>query len=357
MSTPPPPFSIKFSPQLPELMSQLNCTLALSTYQAGKVIFISAKDDNELVQLPRNFDKAMGLALKKDKMAVALRDEVVVLKDSPELAKAYPDKPNVYDGMYMPRLTYYTGALDIHDMEWCGETLTAVNTSFSCIIEIDGEYSYRPVWTPAFISDIASEDRCHLNGMAVKNDKPYIVSAFAATDSQQGWRDNITETGILIDYDSKEIVSQGLGMPHSPRIFNGRLIVLLSATGQIMEVDEQSGKTTELLNLGVFVRGMDLIGDYLFVGVSKLRKNSSTFAKLEIAEKSDWCGVEVIHFPTMARVGRITYQASVDEIYDVKLIPNRKRLNVINTMKDLHKRGLHLPNTTFWARDLKQDNG
>ena len=350
-SNPPAPFTIQFTPQLPELFEQLNCTLALSTYQAGKIIFISSKNTEELVQLPRNFDKAMGIALKQDKMAVALKDEVLVLKDSPELGNAYPDKPNVYDGMYMPRMVYFTGALDIHDMEWCGDKLTAVNTLFSCLIEIDGDYSYRPIWRPDFITGLSSEDRCHLNGMAVKDDKPFVLSAFSTTDTAQGWRDDITKTGVLIDYATKEIVASGLGMPHSPRLFGGKLIVLLSATGSIVEVDYQSGSVKELLNLGVFVRGMDVIGDYLFVGVSKLRQNSSTFAKLNIAKESNWCGVEVIHLPTMARVGRIKYLTSVDEIYDVKIIPNKKRLNVINTMKNTHKKGLHLPDKTFWLRE------
>ena len=36
--SPPPPFALQTSPQLPELLHQLGVTLMLSTYQAGKVI-------------------------------------------------------------------------------------------------------------------------------------------------------------------------------------------------------------------------------------------------------------------------------------------------------------------------------
>ena len=62
-NNPPEPFSCTYSPNLPELLLQLKCTIAISTYQAGKVVFISAVDENNLVQLPRNFSKAMGLAI------------------------------------------------------------------------------------------------------------------------------------------------------------------------------------------------------------------------------------------------------------------------------------------------------
>ena len=85
-TTPPAPFSCKYSPNLPELLMQLNCTIALTTYQAGKLIFISAVDENNLVQLPRTFDKAMGLALQGDKLAVATKNELVVLRNDSRLA-------------------------------------------------------------------------------------------------------------------------------------------------------------------------------------------------------------------------------------------------------------------------------
>ena len=64
---------------MPRLFQQLNCSLALSTYQAGKVIFISALDNQKLIQLPRSFVKAMGIALKGDQMAIACIDEVITI--------------------------------------------------------------------------------------------------------------------------------------------------------------------------------------------------------------------------------------------------------------------------------------
>ena len=120
---PPPPFSCQYSPNLPELMMQLGCTVALTTYQAGKVIFVSPKDENHLVQLPRTFEKAMGLAIHGQKLGIATKNEIVVLKNEPRLAPSYPKSPNKYDAMFMPRATYYTGQVDIHDIDWGNDGL------------------------------------------------------------------------------------------------------------------------------------------------------------------------------------------------------------------------------------------
>jgi uncharacterized protein (TIGR03032 family) len=153
----PAPFSCSYSPNIPELLQQLNCSIAISTYQAGKVVFLSPKNSDKLVQLPRTFAKAMGIALDGDKMAIACKDEVVLLKNSKGLAVHYPNKPHTYDALYMPRLTYHTGALDVHDLDFAKNgDLLEVNTSFSCIIKIDENYSFTPIRKPAFISKLGS---------------------------------------------------------------------------------------------------------------------------------------------------------------------------------------------------------
>jgi len=40
------PFSCQYTPQVPELLQHLNCSIAISTYQAGKIVFIS--DDKRI---------------------------------------------------------------------------------------------------------------------------------------------------------------------------------------------------------------------------------------------------------------------------------------------------------------------
>ena len=141
MAKPLPPFSCTYSPNVPELLAQLKCTIALSTYQAGKVVFLSAKGADKMIQLPRTFSNAMGIATSENKLAVACKNEVVVLANTPSMAPNYPPQPNTYDGLYLPRALYYTGQCALHDMNWQNGQLLAINTLFSCLSAIDEDYT------------------------------------------------------------------------------------------------------------------------------------------------------------------------------------------------------------------------
>lgn len=359
MNTPNPvlaPFSCTYSPQVPELLTKLQLTLAITTYQAGKIVFLSPKDEEFLVQLPRTLEKPMGVALRDNgrRMAIACKQDVITFSDSPELARTYPNAPHRYDALYMPRTTYHIGALDIHDLEWSDQGLFGVNTLFSTLIKIDDEYNYKPYWQPPFISELASEDRCHLNGMAMENGLPKYASMFNQGNTPQSWRPEVTSAGTLMDVTNNDIVVEGLPMPHSPRLVNGELYVLLSATGGLARVHRAAGTYEEIVNLGGFVRGMAIHGEFAFVGLSKLRKNSSTFKHLQIADESNQSGIKIIHLPTASVMGEILYQTSVDEIYDVQVLPNRLRPNLLNTLKPDHYLGLMTPEATYWGQEQKR---
>ena len=176
------PFAVIHTPNIPEILHDLKFTLALSTFQAGKVIFLSAVNREKLIQLPRTFSNAMGIATSGTKMAIACKHQVEVLINFPELAANYPVQRNTYDSLFVPKASFHTGSLDLHDMNFVEGRLLAVNTLFSCLAEIDGEYSFRPVWQPSFITELAPEDRCHLNGMAVSGTEVKYVTALGDTD-------------------------------------------------------------------------------------------------------------------------------------------------------------------------------
>ncbi len=348
---PPPPFSCSYSAQIPELLNQLGCTVVLSTYQAGKVIFLSAIDDEKLVQLPRTFPHAMAVGLNGQKMAIATGSGVVVLKNEPSLAPRYPKQPNTYDSFYAPRATYYTGYVDIHGLEWGNEGLWAVVTSFSCLAHVDNSYSFVPKWNPPFITELASEDRCHLNGMVTSGGTPLYVTALGTGNEAQSWRRTLPNGGVLMHVPSGEAIMEDLPMPHSPRMYDGELYMLLSATGELVHVDTDHGSYETVNQIDGFVRGMARCGDYLFVGRSRLRKNASTFKDLPIADKAVSSGITVLHLPTGAIVGSIRFESSVDEIYDVQILPEMRRPGILNTENDMHTRALTTPQATFWAAE------
>jgi uncharacterized protein (TIGR03032 family) len=343
------PFACIYSPQLPELLAQLGCSIVLTTHQAGKVVFVSPLAEDRLSVLPRAFDEPMGLARRGDSMALATSDEIIVFQNSRELAAHYPRKANTYDSLFVPRATYYTGRIAVHDVALGDSAIWAVSSLFSCLCRIDATFNFVPEWKPPFVSALTPDDRCHLNGLAVVDSRPKFVTALGASDTPSGWRGHIMDGGLLIDVETDAVILDKLAMPHSPMMHNGSLYLLLSASGEVIKVDVEQKSFEVIRRLDGFCRGMDIHGDYLFVGMSKLRKNSSTFAQLPFAGNADWAGVQVIHLPTRALAGELRFRASVDEIYAVSILADSVRPNMLGTGDVTHKASLAIPGHTFWA--------
>lgn len=346
------PFSCSFTREVPDILAQLECSLALTTYQAGKVILVSPVGES-LVQLIRNFKRPMGLTVQGSRMAVATHHEVVVLQNAPALASTYPNKPNHYDALYVPQTTYTTGTVDIHDMAWSGNTLWAVNTVFSCLCHIDTTYSFRPVWKPSFVSEIAPGDRCHLNGLAMENGAPKYVTAVAATDAPRAWTDKRMGGGVLIDVPSGEIVLTGLSMPHSPRLYDGKLYLLNSAEGHLLRADPQTGTYESIKAIPGFARGIAKYGDYLFIGHSKIRKKH-LFGDLPISQAEHNAGVIILHEPSGAIAGALTYHTACEEIYDIQVLPDVRRPGILGVENEMYGNAIVTPTSGYWANTEKE---
>lgn len=354
MPEPPKPFSYTYSPNVPEILLGLNCSLAISTYQTGKVVLFSPKNADSLIQLPRTFPRPMGMAVNNNTLAIALKSEVLITSNAPGLAKHYPPSPETYDALFVPRSSFYTGTLDIHDLAWTDKGLLAINTSFSCLISLSHQYSFQPIWKPKFITDLLPEDRCHLNGIAVKDGKPKYVTALGAGNTALSWKENMLKGGVLIDVESNEIIAKELPVPHSPRYYDDGLLMLLSATGQIVKVNPESGAYDEITKINGFLRGMDRVGDYLFVAMSKLRESSSLFKEAPIAKDSNHCGVSIIYLPTGKQVGYITYNTTVDELFEVKVLQNTIRPNILNVEKEVHLNSVTTKEKVFWQQPKEE---
>ncbi len=349
------PFELEFSRNLPELLHQLHISIALTTYQAGKVIIISAPTAQTLNQRLRNFRKPMGLHYENGQIILATKYEVVVFNNAPELAATYPRLQNRYDALFLPRLSYHSNYLDIHDVA-LGENgkILAVNTSFSCIAELDTFYNFKPIWKPDFVSEICPEDRCHLNGMVVKEGKAIFATAFNQGDSPKSWKADITQTGVLIDIVQNKIVLANLPMPHSPKLYQNELYMLLSATGDLIKVNPQNGTYELVFQTFSFVRGLSFYGDYAFIGTSRFRKTSSTFAKLQLALQNDQCGFVVVHLPTRTKVAELRYKNSVNELYEVAILPNCRQPLILNKEREEYLRAVSTADWSGWRKAKKR---
>ena len=73
--------------------------------------------------------------------------------------------------------------------------LVFVNTLFSCLATLSESHSFAPSWRPPFVSRLAAEDRCHMNGLAMREGEPAYVTAVSESDVADGWRERRQDGG------------------------------------------------------------------------------------------------------------------------------------------------------------------
>jgi uncharacterized protein (TIGR03032 family) len=313
----------EYTHSLPPLLSQLGVSLLVSTYQAGKVVAVGVAG-GELTLSYHNFERAMGLAVKPDGIAVGARAQVWFLKSAPDLAGQVAPAGR-HDACFLTRSSHFTGEVQAHELAWVGDELWLVNTAFGCLCTLDGRHSFVPRWRPPFITSLAAEDRCHLNGLAMADGAPRYVTALAETDTPQGWRADKVKGGCLIDVASGQTVARGFAMPHSPRVHHGRVWMLHSGAGQLVLVDPARGKAETVTELPGYTRGLALYDRFAFVGLSKIRE-TSTFGGMPIAERRPElkCGVGAVDLTTGRLVAHLEFLTGVEEIFDVQVLPGAR---------------------------------
>jgi uncharacterized protein (TIGR03032 family) len=317
--------SFRHSRNWPELLQQLQVSLLVSTYQAGKLAVIGAQQGNLQLSF-HNFDRPMGVAIGHNQIAVGSRSQIWFLKSAPDIARRL-QPAGQFDQCFLARRCHVTGEIQCHEMAFGGEELWVVNTLFSCLCTLNPDYSFVPRWQPPFITSLAAEDRCHLNGMAMVDGQPKYVTAMAQTDTAGGWRPNKVETGCVIDVPTSKVIAEGFAMPHSPRMHAGNVWLLDSGRGQLVQIDPAGGIRQNVAQVPGYSRGLAIYGGLAFVGLSKIRE-TSTFGGMPIAEKRDelLCGVGVIELASGRTVATFEFTAGVEEIFDVSVLPGIQSL-------------------------------
>ena len=142
-----------------------NCSLAFTSYQTGQLFLVGVMPNGSLSLHQRNFVRAMGLISDGQRLLLAglaqiWRFENVLSPD--QRANEH------FDRLYVPRRGQTVSDLDVHELgiDTAGRLLF-VNTRYSCLATDSVVHSFKPVWRPPFISRLAPEDRCHLNGLAM----------------------------------------------------------------------------------------------------------------------------------------------------------------------------------------------
>ena len=348
---PPPALSLTTSRQFASWLASTGGSLALTTYQSGKLLIVGTRPDGRLSIFERTLERPMGLAVDGPKLAVATLTQILTFVDAGSAAaagaSAAASSTAPHDAVYLPQLAHFTGDLDVHDLAFDGQgRLVFANTLFGCLARTSETHSFTALWKPPFLSRLAPEDRCHLNGLALLEGRPAYATAVSTTDVADGWRDHRRDGGVLLDVPTGEVVCAGLSMPHSPRLCpDGQLWVLNWGTGELGWVDPNRGQFEPVAFLPGFLRGLAILGGHAVVGLSEPRENR-TFAGLHLQERLDRervaprCGLMVVDLATGDILHWLRLEGVVRELYDVVHLPGRRSPSMIGFRTDEIRRVL-----------------
>ena len=337
-------FALTSSRNFPEWLSGLGASIGFTTYKAGKLFLLGIKPDGKLSVFERSFPRCMGMGVSTDSRSILLSTEYQIYRLDNIMPQSQA-RPDGSDARFAPHQAWITGDLDIHDIGFDADGQPIfVNTLFSCLATVSEGYSFRPIWKPSFVSQIAPEDRCHLNGMALRDGKPAYATAVSRSDVADGWRDRRGNGGVLIDVEINEIVAEGLSMPHSPRLHQARLWLLNSGAGEFGYVDIQTGEFIAVAFVPGFARGLSFTGRHAIIGLS-LPRESRTFSGLALddaltgRDADPRCGLAVIDLESGAMTAWVRIEGSaVRELYDVAILPGLKCPTAIGLKTDEVKR-------------------
>ncbi|TYP88002.1 TIGR03032 family protein [Blastococcus xanthinilyticus] len=292
---------------LPELLTDFGLSLVVTTGRGGQLLLVRADERGDGIRaLP--FESPTGIAVRPDRFALATARQVLDYRSQPAVAARLDD--DRHDTCFVPRAAHWTGAIGATELAWAGDRLWVVSSAFSCLATLDADHSFRPEWRPPFVSALAPDDRCHLNGIAVRDGAVRYATALGRSDTADGWREHARDGGLLLEVPGGEVLAGGLALPYSPRWHDGRLWLLEAGAGALVSVDPASGERTVVATVPGFARGLALAGRYAVIGISP-------------GDEGPACGLEVVDTRTGGAVASLRFGGAVEEITDVQLVPFR----------------------------------
>jgi uncharacterized protein (TIGR03032 family) len=315
------------SPRLWSWLAEQRVSLAFTTYQTGKLFLLGRHADGRLAVFERTFNRAMGLWADSQSLWLSTLYQLWRFENLLRPGELYQG----CDRLYVPKVANTTGDLDIHDIavDHTGRVLF-VATGFGCIGTLAERSSFTPLWRPPFLSKLAAEDRCHLNGLALDDGRPRFATMVSTSDVVDAWRDRRRDGGVVVEIPDGRVIARGLSMPHSPRLYRGRLWLHNSGTGHFGSIDPAGGEFEPLTFCPGYLRGLALAGDHAVVGLSHPRQDR-TFGGLplddELARRNaePRCGLLVINLKSGDVAHWLRVDGMVRELYDVAVLPQVDR--------------------------------
>ena len=324
--TKPAKIDINFSRGLAKFLASNNISIAITSYQTGRLYLMGHSPDGKIALHEAGYSQAMGVAGNAERIYLGTLTQIVRLENVLLPGQIASQK---HDKVYVPRNMQTTGDIDIHEIGIRDNgVMVFVNTKYGCLCEPSLTHSFKVIWKPEFISKIAPEDRCHLNGLAMVDGRPKYVTAVCRSDVVDGWRDRRHDGGVIIDIETNEIMVEGLSMPHSPRWHNGKLWVLNSGSGELGWINPKDKSFNPVAFFPGFLRGLAFHNGHAIATLSKPRhkrfEGLALDGKLTEKDAEPWCGVQIINLSNGNVVQWIRFDGGITELFDVCVLPGVK---------------------------------
>ena len=327
-----PPGPVRTTQSFTDVLAQIHASLLVSAPAAGVVATLRRAGQDLNTHLAP-LHHPTGIAARGGRLAIGTPTGVARYRDVPQAQNQLGGHIR-RDACFVPRGFHHTGDVGMGELAWAGDELWLVATRFSCLATLDDDHSFVPRWQPPFVTGLAAEDRCHLNGLCVVGDEVRYVTALGATDSPDGWRAGSTPAAWWSTCATAATVASGLAVPCSPRWHRDRLWVLLAREGALATVDPGTGAVETVARVPGFARGLAFHGQLAFVGVSALRGATGD---------ERHTGVWAIDLATGATVAFLEFTTGIDQIADVQLLPATAFPEIVAADSDAARNAFVLP--------------
>lgn len=319
--------------------------LALSSPHTDELYLLGHAPGGQLVVDVQSFRQPTGLAYGAGSLLVGTLAHLYRLEN---ILRPGQRLDGLYSHCLVPRVAHCTGRVDTHDVALgAGGQAIFVATRYNCLATTSPVHSFRPLWQPAFIGELVAEDRCHLNGLAMRDGEAAYATAASTTDYYAGWRESLEGGGVVLDVAHNSVLCSGLALPHSPRLHRDRLWVLDSGRGRLGWVDTAAPPAEAfraVAQLPGLARGLSFHDRWAFVGLSRPRYDvdagvghESDPALLDCfrpGREDSWCGLQVIELASGGCSHWFRLHGAAREIYDIAVLPEVNCARAVSPLDD-----------------------
>ena len=308
-------------------LNENKCNILISSFSTDHVLTLSTNQDSAPFMYYTNIPRAMGMSQYEDTLLISSHGNLITYYD---IGKMGDIDHGTFDKNYIPLTTLHKPDIDIHDVVMTKDKkIYYISSLYSCICTPNYfNKTFNIYWKPKWISKMAAEDRCHLNGLCCIDGEPRFVTSICMNDTTRSWSDDKkVKKGIVYDIISDEIYCKDLSFPHSPRWYNNMLWVLESGSGYFGFIE--NNKFERKVFIPGFLRGLIFHNNYAIVNTS-IDRHTKNFKEYELGDiletkkLKEKCGIWIIDINTFDIVHSLIFTGDVKELYDIAIVPNCK---------------------------------